>query len=128
MERSLTTDEMTARTADRGRRTAEHGYVLGRYMLERRLGAGGYGTVWLGWDEKLEREVAVKVIQREAGEGPAPVRVEREARAAARLNHPGIVSLYELGGDEESVYLVSELVRGRTFAELLRGRALSDRD
>ena len=103
-------------------------YVLGRYLLERRLGSGGYGTVWLAWDEKLEREVAVKVIPREPGDSPAPVRAEREARAAARLNHPGIVSLYELGGDDEAVYLVSELVRGRTFAELLRGRALSDRD
>ncbi len=71
--------------------------------------------------------MAVKVIPREA-EGPAPVRAEREARVAARLNHPGIVSLYELGSDDEAVYLVSELVRGRTFAELLRGGALSDRD
>jgi tRNA A-37 threonylcarbamoyl transferase component Bud32 len=127
MERSLTTDELTARTADGGRRTAEHGYVLGRYMLQRRLGAGGYGVVWLGWDEKLEREVAVKVIPREA-EGPAPQRAEREARVAARLNHPGIVSLYELGADDEAVYLVSELVRGRTFGELQKGGALSDRD
>jgi eukaryotic-like serine/threonine-protein kinase len=103
------------------------GYVLGRYLLRSRLGAGGYGVVWLGWDEKLEREVAVKVIPREAG-GPAPMRAEREARVAARLNHPGIVSLYELGADDEAVYLVSELVRGRTFAELLKGGALSDRD
>jgi tRNA A-37 threonylcarbamoyl transferase component Bud32 len=102
--------------------------VLGRYLLERRLGSGGYGTVWLAWDEKLEREVAVKVIPREAAEGRSPERAEREGRTAARLNHPGIVSLYELGGDDEAVYLVSELVRGRTFAELLRGRALSDRD
>jgi hypothetical protein len=95
--------------------------------LQNRLGAGGYGTVWLGWDEKLEREVAVKVIPRD-GDGPAPVRAEREARVAARLNHPGIVSLYELGADDEAVYLVSELVRGRTFGELLKGGALSDRD
>jgi tRNA A-37 threonylcarbamoyl transferase component Bud32 len=102
--------------------------VLGRYLLERRLGSGGYGTVWLAWDEKLEREVAVKVIPRDPAEGRTLERAEREARAAARLNHPGIVSLYELGGDDEAVYLVSELVRGRTFAELLRGRALSDRD
>ena len=67
--------------------------VLGRYRLERRLGAGGFGVVWLGWDEKLEREVAVKAIPREDGSGE---RVEREARAAARLNHPGIVAVYEL--------------------------------
>ena len=61
--------------------------------MERRLGAGGFGVVWLAWDEKLEREVAVKVIPRERGAGE---RVEREARAAARLNHPGIVAIYEL--------------------------------
>ena len=99
--------------------------ILGRYRLERRLGAGGFGVVWLAWDEKLEREVAVKVIPRERGEGE---RVEREARAAARLNHPGIVGIYELASDEHDVYLVSELVRGRTLAELTAAGAISDRD
>jgi hypothetical protein len=99
--------------------------VLGRYRLERRLGAGGFGVVWLGWDEKLEREVAVKAIPREGGSGE---RVEREARAAARLNHPGIVAVYELASDEHDVYLVSELVRGRTLAELVRAGAIADRD
>jgi hypothetical protein len=93
--------------------------------MERRLGAGGFGVVWLAWDEKLEREVAVKVIPREQGAGE---RVEREARAAARLNHPGIVAIYELASDEDDVYLVSELVRGRTLAELTQAGALSDRD
>ena len=99
--------------------------VLGRYRLERRLGAGGFGVVWLGWDEKLEREVAVKAIPRHDGSGE---RVEREARAAARLNHPGIVAVYELSWDEHDVYLVSELVRGRTLAELVHARAIADRD
>jgi hypothetical protein len=99
--------------------------ILGRYRLERRLGAGGFGVVWLAWDEKLEREVAVKVIP---GEGGAGERVEREARAAARLNHPGIVAIYELASDEHDVYLVSELVRGRTLAELTQAGAISDRD
>ena len=99
--------------------------VLGRYRLERRLGAGGFGVVWLAWDEKLEREVAVKTIPRDNGSGE---RVEREARAAARLNHPGIVGIYELASDAHDVYLVSELVRGRTLAELLRVGAVADRD
>jgi eukaryotic-like serine/threonine-protein kinase len=99
--------------------------ILGRYRLERRLGAGGFGVVWLAWDEKLEREVAVKVIPLENGGGE---RVEREARAAARLNHPGIVGIYELASDQHDVYLVSELVRGRTLAELLRAGAIADRD
>jgi eukaryotic-like serine/threonine-protein kinase len=101
--------------------------VLGRYRLEHRLGAGGFGVVWQAWDEKLEREVAVKVMPRE-GHPEGGGRVEREARAAARLNHPGIVALYELAADGHEVCLVSELVRGRTLAELIGGRALADRD
>ena len=99
--------------------------ILDRYRMERRLGAGGFGVVWLARDEKLEREVAVKVIPRERGAGE---RVEREARAAARLNHPGIVAIYELASDEHDVYLVSELVQGRTLAELTQAGAISDRD
>jgi eukaryotic-like serine/threonine-protein kinase len=99
--------------------------VLGRYRLERRLGAGGFGVVWLAWDEKLEREVAVKAIPRENGGGE---RVEREAWGAARLNHPGIVGIYELASDEHDIYLVSELVRGRTLAELVQASAIADRD
>jgi hypothetical protein len=88
------------------------------------LGAGGFGVVWLAHDTRLERDVAVKVIPREHGGAGA----EREARAAARLNHPGVVGLYELDHDEHSTYLVSELVRGRTFAELSHAGALSDSD
>jgi hypothetical protein len=99
--------------------------VLGRYRLEERLGAGGFGVVWRARDERLEREVAVKAIPLENGGGE---RVEREARAAARLNHPGIVGIYELAHDENDVYLVSELVRGRTLAELMRAGAVADRD
>jgi hypothetical protein len=113
-------DPTQALTAGAGARL-----ILNRYRLERRLGAGGFGVVWLAWDEKLEREVAVKAIPREGGAGE---RVEREARAAARLNHPGIVAIYELASDEHDVYLVSELVRGRTLAELVQARAIADRD
>ena len=102
-------------------------FVLGRYRLERRLGAGGFGVVWSAYDERLEREVAVKVVPREDGEHERS-RVEREALAAARLNHPGIVALYEMGADDHDVYLVSELVHGATLQELSREGALSDRD
>src|SRR4029453_11710091 len=99
--------------------------VLGRYRMERRLGAGGFGVVWLARDEKLEREDGGKGIPRKRGEGE---RVEREARAAARLNHPGIVGIYELASDEHDVYLVSEVVRGGPLAELRQAGAISDRD
>jgi hypothetical protein len=99
--------------------------VLDRYHLVRRIGAGGMGVVYLARDEHLERDVAVKRIAIELDrEG----RGEREARAAARLSHPGIVALYEAGRDEDAIYLVSELVLGRTLAELIRDGELSDRD
>ncbi|MDX6681782.1 MAG: eukaryotic-like serine/threonine-protein kinase, partial [Solirubrobacteraceae bacterium] len=99
--------------------------VLGRYRLVRRIGAGGMGVVYLAHDERLEREVAVKRI---AIELDPDARGEREALAAARLSHPGIVALYESGRDEDAVYLVSELVRGRTLAQLIAAGDLSDRD
>ena len=107
--------------------------MLGRYRLARRLGAGAYGAVWLAYDETLERDVAVKVVPREAANGDSPeartrTRAEHEALAVARLNHPGIVTLYEAGADAEAHYLVSELVDGATLAQAIAGRALSDRD
>jgi eukaryotic-like serine/threonine-protein kinase len=101
--------------------------VLGRYRLGERLGAGGFGVVWRAHDERLERDVAVKAIP--FGGGPDDdARIQREAVAAARLNHPGIVALYELGHDEHAAYLVSELVDGATLADLGREGAVSDRD
>jgi hypothetical protein len=100
--------------------------VLGRYRLVRQIGSGGFGVVWLAEDEHLERAVAVKRIAMH--DSAVAGRAEREARAAARLAHPGIVALYESGRDEEAVYLVSELVRGRTLADLMHAGELSDRD
>lgn len=81
--------------------------------------------MWLARDERLERDVAVKLLPRERIVGG---RFEREARAAARLGHPGIVTLYEAAVDDEGAYLVSELVRGSTLAQLLDAGRLSDRD
>ncbi len=100
--------------------------VLGRYRLMRRLGAGAFGVVWMALDERLDRVVAVKRI--EAHDAEMATRAEREAIAAARLNHPGIVALHEAGRDADAVYLVSELVRGKTLRERLVAGELSDRD
>ena len=100
--------------------------VLDRYRLVRRIGSGGFGVVWLAEDERLRRAVAVKRITMH--DAATAARAEREARAAARLSHPGIVTLYESGRDAEAVYLVSELVRGRTLADLMYDGELSDRD
>jgi eukaryotic-like serine/threonine-protein kinase len=99
--------------------------VLDRYRLVRRLGTGAFGTVWRARDERLERDVAVKILSRERIVGG---RFEREARAAARLSHPAIVTLYEAAVDDEGAYLVSELVKGATLNALLAEGRLSDRD
>ncbi len=100
--------------------------VLGRYRLERLVGTGGFGAVWRATDERLRRTVAVKVVPRSSSS--ASPRVRREALAAARLNHPGIVALHESGEDEDALYLVSELVEGKTLADLEAAGTLSDRD
>ncbi len=105
---------------------APQSIVLNRYRLIRRLGSGAFGVVWLAHDEQLDRVVAVKRI--EAHDPEMAARAEREAIAAARLSHPGIVALHEAGRDAEAVYLVSELVRGKTLRERLLAGELSDRD
>jgi len=105
--------------------SAEPLLVLDRYRLTKRLGSGAFGTVWSARDERLDRDVAVKVLPREH---VIHARFEREARAAARLQHPAIVTLYEAAVDDEGAYLVSELVRGRTLDALLEQGKLSDRE
>jgi tRNA A-37 threonylcarbamoyl transferase component Bud32 len=100
--------------------------VLGRFTVGEKIGGGGHGTVHRAWDERLCRWVAVKAI-----EGEAADRVMREAHAAARLNHPGIVTLYELGSSNASggcAYLVSELVEGPNLRELAARGEISDRE
>ena len=111
------TEEMTA--------VGHADLVLGRYRLGRRLGAGGFGSVHEAIDERLERWVAVKVIP---ADGTAPERARREALAAGRLDHPGIVAIYDAGEEPGARYLVSELVDGKTLAALEAEEALTDRD
>ncbi len=97
--------------------------VMGRFRLGERIGSGGMGIVYRAWDERLERSVAVKEIGIAGAD-----RVLREAQAAARLNHPAIVTLYELGERDGHALLVSELVEGETLDELARKGSISDRD
>jgi len=96
---------------------------MDRFLLEERIGSGGMGTVYKAYDQRLQRHVAVKEVM--VG---APDRVAREAHAAARLNHPGIVALFEFGVDGHRALLVSELISGDTLDVLARNGVLCDRD
>jgi beta-lactam-binding protein with PASTA domain/predicted Ser/Thr protein kinase len=93
----------------------------GRYELHRRLARGGMADVYLARDQLLDRPVAVKVLFAQYASDPAFVeRFRREAQAAANLNHPHIVGVYDWGEEGDTYYIVMEYVNGRSLADLLR--------
>ena len=97
------------------------GTRLGRYTVAGRLGAGGMGEVYLCDDPTLERQVAVKILMPGATEadGRATDRFLREARAAARLTHPNVCTVYEVGEDAGVAYIAMQYVEGETLASRL---------
>ena len=97
--------------------TEEQSDVLaGRYRLGRIIGRGGMADVYRATDELLEREVAVKVLRARTAGGRDRARFETEARTVAQLDHPHLVSLLDAGIDDETPYLVMDLVEGRSLA------------
>ncbi len=101
-----------------------------RYELQRRVGRGGMADVFLARDQLLDRPVALKVLFPEFAQDPAFVeRFRREAQAAANLNHPNIVGVYDWGEAAGTYYIVMEYIDGRSLADVLRneGRVRPDR-
>jgi Tol biopolymer transport system component len=98
---------------------------LGRFEVLGALGSGGMGDVYRARDPQLRREVAIKVLPPRWSDDPARQRrLEQEARAAASLSHPNIVTVHDVGLHEGRAFVVSELLQGETLRECLRGRAL----
>ncbi|MBO0608220.1 serine/threonine-protein kinase [Myceligenerans salitolerans] len=101
-------------------RPVEGVLVGGRYRLVRRLAIGGMGEVWVAFDEKLTREVAIKVLREEyTGNEDFLRRLRTEARNSSTLLHPNIAQMYDYGEEEGAGYLVMELVLGEPLADLL---------
>jgi serine/threonine protein kinase/Tol biopolymer transport system component len=104
------------------------GTKLGRYEIRSQVGAGGMGEVYRARDEKLNRDVAVKVLPAALSENSDRLhRFEQEAQAAGALNHPNILAVYDVGTHEGAPYVVSELLEGETLRELLDHGPLSTR-
>src|ERR1035441_6122126 len=98
------------------------GARLGQYELHSPLGAGGMGEVYRAHDTRLDREVAIKVLPESLTSDPERLRrFEQEARAAAALNHPNILAVYQMGTHDGVSYMVTELLDGETLRERLRG-------
>src|ERR1035438_6472502 len=99
------------------------GRRLGHYEIQSRLGSGGMGTVYQALDTLLNRSVALKVLLPDQVEGTAGRgRLMREAQAASALNHPNIVTVYEIGHDADVDFIAMERVEGRTLGELAARR------
>jgi eukaryotic-like serine/threonine-protein kinase len=118
-------DTAVGETARRGPRRVRTGDRLGRYELGDELGEGGMATVYRARDRELRRDVAVKVLFPHLARRPEIVhRFHREARAAAGLEHPNILRIYDVGGGDgdDPPYIVMELVRGRTLLQEIEQR------
>jgi tRNA A-37 threonylcarbamoyl transferase component Bud32/tetratricopeptide (TPR) repeat protein len=94
---------------------------IGRYRVLRKLGSGGMGEIYLARDASLERSVALKLLREESASEPdARARFRREAKSLAALNHPGIVTIYEIGRDSDRDFIAMEYLEGSSLREMFR--------
>jgi eukaryotic-like serine/threonine-protein kinase len=108
---------------------SEGALVAGRYRLERILGTGGMASVWLARDERLGRPVAVKLLSDSLAHDESYLhRFRREARLAAGLSHPNLVTVYDFGDEDERPYLVMEYVEGGTLTDRIAGGTAHELD
>src|SRR5688500_8657160 len=105
------------------------GARLGRYQITAQVGAGGMGEVYRASDTTLERTVAIKVLpDHAANDAQVRERFEREARAASALNHPNMLTVFDVGREGDAAFLVMELIDGVTLRERIADCALPPRE
>ncbi|HEY5445927.1 MAG TPA: protein kinase, partial [Pyrinomonadaceae bacterium] len=94
---------------------------LGRYEIRSRLGAGGMGEVYLAWDTRLDRKIALKILPSDLAANKDRLRrFEQEAKAASALNHPNIITIYEIEQIDSLNLIATELIEGQTLRESMR--------
>ena len=100
-----------------------------RFLVRERLGSGTFADVYRTWDAELKRDVAIKFARRSAIDGTVDLkRFRREAEAAAKLAHPGVVAIYEIGPKETSPFIIQEYVAGGTLKERIRSEGCCAKD
>src|SRR5207249_3190295 len=108
--------------------TIAAGTKLGRYEILSQLGAGGMGEVYRARDEKLNRDVAIKVLPTTfLANSDRLRRIDQEARAASSLNHPNILAVYDVGTHDRAPYVVSELLEGKSLKDQLDDGSIAQR-
>jgi serine/threonine protein kinase/Tfp pilus assembly protein PilF len=106
-------------------RKLERGKCFGHYEIIEQIGTGGMGEVYLARDKKLDRKVAVKILNEKFSRHESNLdRFIQEAKAASALNHPNILTIYEFGESEEAHYIVSEFIKGKTLREIFKQSSL----
>ncbi len=127
---ALETDQTVAAAASQARsigpRSAlTRGAVIGRYVALSKLGEGGMGVVYAGYDPELDRKVALKLVRGSAGRrgDERHARLLREAQALAKLNHPNVVSIYDVGALDGRVWIAMEYIDGRPLGAWAKERA-----
>ena len=102
--------------------------TLAHYTVVAKIGAGGMGEVYRARDTRLDREVAIKILPKiYATDTDRLKRFEQEARATSALNHPNILTVYDIGAHESSPYIVAELLAGQELRDQLNDGVLSER-
>ena len=101
------------------------GDQLGHFLIREKIGAGGMGEVYMAEDQRLGRQVAIKILPAElAVDSGRRARFDREARAASALNHPNIAHIYDVGDEDGTHFIAMEYVEGQDLGERLSGASL----
>jgi len=102
------------------------GERFGRYEIRNKIGEGGMGEVYAAHDGELDRSVAIKLLPKEfVSDEDRRSRFRQEARTASSLNHPNIITIYEIGENEHGSFLATELIDGRTLREMLKSESVT---